>query len=136
MSEGEVFPVPAAWAKRAKMNAQTYDAAVVQVETDADAYWTKVGKRLDWTVPFTQVKDTSFSKDDFHIRWYADGVLNVSVNCLDRHLDKRGDQVAIIWEGDDPTADEKITYRQLHERVCKEGLGEVFLPFALARIRL
>ena len=79
MSEGEVFPVPAAWAKRAKMNAQTYEAAVAQVETDPDGYWTQVAERLDWMTPFTQVKDTSFHKHPFHIRWYADGVPPVFV---------------------------------------------------------
>ncbi|MBP6545323.1 MAG: acetate--CoA ligase [Phenylobacterium sp.] len=119
MSEGEVFPVPAAWAKRAKMNAQTYDAAVAQVETDPDGYWTKVAERLDWMTPFTQVKDTSFHKHPFHIRWYADGVLNVSVNCLDRHLDKRGDQVAIIWESDEGEPWDNLTYRQLHAETCR-----------------
>ena len=119
MSEGEVFPVPAAWAKRAKMNAQTYEAAVQQVEADPDAYWTQIAGRLDWITPFTQVKDTSFHKDDFHIRWYADGVLNVSVNCLDRHLAKRGDQIAIIWESDEGTPWDNLTYRQLHAETCR-----------------
>ena len=69
--------------------------------------------------PYTEVKDAAFGKDDVHIRWYHDGELNVSYNCIDRHLEKRGDQVAIIWEGDDPNDDAKITYRELHEHVCK-----------------
>ncbi|HQT52345.1 MAG TPA: acetate--CoA ligase, partial [Phenylobacterium sp.] len=119
MSEGEVFPVPAAWAKRAKMNAQAYEAAVQRVETDPDGYWTQVASRLDWIKPFTQVKDTSFHKHPFHIRWYADGVLNVSVNCLDRHLETRGDQVAIIWESDEGTPWDNLTYRQLHAETCR-----------------
>ena len=76
-------------------------------------------KRLDWIKPYTKVKNTTYGPPDVSIKWYEDGTLNVSANCIDRHLAKRGDQVALIWEGDDPTQDEKITYRQLHERVCK-----------------
>ena len=118
MSEGEVFPVPKAWAERAHMDAAGYEAAVAQVETDPDAYWTKVAGRLDWSKPFTQVKDVSFNKDDFRISWYADGELNVSVNCLDRHLATRGDQRAIIWEADDGEWT-TLTYRELHAEVCR-----------------
>jgi len=118
VSEGEVFPVPAAWAKRAHMDAAGYEAAVREVEADPEAYWRKVANRLDWIAPFTQVKDTSFHKHPFHIRWYADGVLNVSVNCLDRHLATRGDQTAIIWEGDEGETT-TFTYRELHAEVCR-----------------
>jgi acetyl-CoA synthetase len=77
------------------------------------------GQRLDWIKPYTKVKDTSFKRDDFRIRWYQDGVLNVSANCIDRHLQKRGDQVAIIWEGDDPSQSKTITYKELHQQVCR-----------------
>ncbi|MDO8323529.1 MAG: acetyl-coenzyme A synthetase N-terminal domain-containing protein, partial [Phenylobacterium sp.] len=101
------------------MNAQAYEAAVQRVETDPDGYWTQVASRLDWIKPFTQVKDTSFHKHPFHIRWYADGVLNVSVNCLDRHLAERGDQVAIIWESDEGEPWDNLTYRQLHAETCR-----------------
>jgi acetyl-CoA synthetase len=86
---------------------------------DPSLFWGEMGKRLDWIKPYTRVKNTSYAPDKVSIKWYEDGVLNVSVNCIDRHLKKRADQVAIIWEGDDPTHDEKITYRQLHERVSK-----------------
>ena len=86
---------------------------------DPNGFWGEVGKRLDWIKPYTKVKNTSFAPGNVSIKWYEDGTLNVSANCIDRHLKKRADQVAIIWEGDDPTQDEKITYRQLHERVCK-----------------
>ncbi len=119
MSDDLVFPVPEAWAARAKMDAAGYDAAWREVETDPGAYWRKVGERLDWSEHFTTVKDTSFDKDEFHIRWFADGVLNASVNCLDRHLATRGDDVAIIWEGDDPADSRRITYAEAHAEVCR-----------------
>ena len=119
MSEGEVFPVPEAWAKRAQMNAADYDAAVARVEADPEGYWRDVAGRLDWITPPTVIKDTSFHKHPFHIRWYADGVLNVSVNCLDRHLAERGDQVAIIWESDEGEPWDRLTYRQLHAETCR-----------------
>ena len=119
MSDGEVFPVPAAWAKRTRMTAEAYEGALAQVETDPDAYWRGVAKTLTWSKPFTVVKDTSFDVDDFHIRWFADGELNVSVNCLDRHLKKRGDQVALIWESDEGTPWDALTYSQLHSEVCR-----------------
>ena len=120
MSDGEVFPVPEAWAEKAHMNAAAYEAALKRVKTDPEGYWTEIGQRLDWIQPFTQVKDVSFDKPDFRIRWYADGVLNVAANCLDRHLETRGDQTAIIWEPDDPkTPARHITYRELYENVCR-----------------
>jgi acetyl-CoA synthetase len=118
VSEGEVFPVPEAWAQKALMNAAGYEAAVAQVEADPDAYWTKVGNRLDWIKPFSVVKDVSFNKEDFRIRWFADGVLNLSVNCLDRHIPTRGDQVAIIWEGDGGETT-TLTYRELLAETCR-----------------
>ena len=118
MSEGEVFLVPEAWAQKALMNAAGYEAAVAQVEADPDAYWTKVGNRLDWIKPFSVVKDVSFNKEDFRIRWFADGVLNLSVNCLDRHIPTRGDQVAIIWEGDGGETT-TLTYRELLAETCR-----------------
>ncbi|HEY1447905.1 MAG TPA: acetyl-coenzyme A synthetase N-terminal domain-containing protein, partial [Caulobacteraceae bacterium] len=76
MSEGQEFPVPAEWAARARINAGGYDAAVRRVETDPEGYWSELGRRLDWIKPFTKAKDVSFAADDFHIRWYEDGVLN------------------------------------------------------------
>ena len=115
----EVFPVPADWAERARIDEPAYEAAMARVERDPQGYWRDLGERLDWIKPFTQVKDVSFAKEDFHIRWYADGVLNVSVNCIDRHLPARRDQTAFIWEGDDPTRSEHITYGKLHAEVCR-----------------
>jgi acetyl-CoA synthetase len=118
VSDGEVFPVQPEWAQRTHMDAAGYEAALQRVETDPQGYWTDVARRLDWTTFPTQIKDTSFHKHPFHIRWYADGVLNVSVNCLDRHLAERGDQVAIIWEGDDAEVT-TFTYSQLHAETCR-----------------
>jgi len=119
VSEGQVFQVPPAWAKRAHMDAAGYQAALKRVESDPDGFWREVGERLDWIEPFTEVKDVSFEADDFHIRWFADGVLNVCVNCLDRHLPGRADQVAFIFEGDNPADSRTITYREVHAEVCR-----------------
>ena len=119
MSDDLVFPVPAEWAAKAHMDAAGYEAALKQVETDPDGYWAQVASRLDWIKPFTVVKDVSFDKADFRIRWYADGVLNVSANCIDRHLPQRANDTAIIWEGDDPADSKHITYGELHAEVCR-----------------
>jgi len=119
IAENELFPVAADWAKRAWIDAGKYQAMYQQSVRDPEGFWGEQGKRLDWLKPYTKVKDVSFAKEDLHIRWYHDGVLNVSANCIDRHLAKRGDQTAIIWEGDDPTKAEHITYKQLHAEVCK-----------------
>ena len=119
MSEEQVFPVPAEWAARAHMDAAGYQAACEAVEHNPDAFWASVASRLDWMTPPTKMKDVSFDKADFHIRWFEDGVLNVSVNCLDRHLAQRGDQVAFIWEGDDPADSKTVTYREAHAEVCR-----------------
>jgi acetyl-CoA synthetase len=115
----QLFPVPTDWAEKAHINAAGYEAAVARVESDPDGYWRDVASRLDWIKPFSVVKDVSFDKADFRIRWYADGVLNVSANCIDRHLPARKDDVAIIWEGDDPADSKKVTYGELHAEVCR-----------------
>ncbi|MEP7098240.1 MAG: acetate--CoA ligase, partial [Dokdonella sp.] len=86
---------------------------------DPEGFWRRIGQRLDWSKPYTQVKDTSFDAADLHIRWYADGELNLATNCLDRHLATRGDKTAIIWEGDNPADSKRISYRELHAEVCK-----------------
>jgi acetyl-CoA synthetase len=119
VSDGEVFPVPEEWAKRALMDAAGYEAAVARVESDPEGYWRDIAGRLDWMTPPTRIKDVSFNREDFHIEWYADGVLNVSANCVDRHLETRGDQIAIVWESDDGSSYDALTYRQLHAEVCR-----------------
>jgi acetyl-CoA synthetase len=119
MSDSEVFPVPQEWAGRAHMDAAAYEAAYRRAQQEPQAFWSEVARRLDWVTFPTDIKDVSFEKEDFHIRWYGDGVLNASVNCLDRHLPERADQTAIIWEADDPHVANRITYRELHSRVCR-----------------
>jgi acetyl-CoA synthetase len=118
MSE-KVYNVPAEWAARAFLDNEKYLAMYKRSVEDPNGFWGEAGKRIDWIKPYTKVKNTSYGPGNVSIKWYEDGTLNASYNCIDRHLKKRADQVAIIWEGDDPTHDEKITYRQLHERVCK-----------------
>lgn len=119
MSEEKVYPVSPEIAAAAHIDNEKYQAMYEQSVNDPDAFWGEAGKRLDWFKPYTKVKNTSFDPHNVDIRWYEDGTLNASYNCLDRHLETRGDQVAIIWEGDDPSDSENITYRDLHERVCK-----------------
>ncbi len=119
MSEQKVYPVDPAFAAKAHIDNDTYQAMYEQSVNDPDAFWGEQGKRLDWFKPYTKVKHTSFDPHNVDIKWFEDGELNASYNCLDRHLDTRGDQVAIIWEGDSPEDDEKITYRDLHARVCR-----------------
>ena len=119
MSERTIFPVTAGTAKGAHIDAAAYEAMYRRSVEDPESFWAEQAGRLDWITPFTKVKDVSWAKDDLHIRWFEDGTLNASANCLDRHLAARGEQTAIIWEGDDPALSEHITYRDLHERVCK-----------------
>ncbi len=114
-----VYNVPAEWASKAWVDNEKYLAMYNRSIEDANGFWGEAGKRIDWMKPYTKVKNTSYDPANVSIKWYEDGTLNLSANCIDRHLAKRGDQVAIIWEGDDPTQDEKITYKQLHERVSK-----------------
>lgn len=111
--------VPDDFASRALVTAASYEDLYAQSISDPDTFWAEQAKRLDWITPFTKVKNTSYSYPDVSIKWYEDGVLNVSANCIDRHLETRGDQTAIIWEGDDPSVDKHITYKQLHEHVCR-----------------
>ena len=119
----EKFPVPDEWAKRTWVDETKYQEMYQSSIDDPEGFWGEQGKRLDWIKPYTKVKDTSFDAGDLHVKWYYDGVLNASANCLDRHLEKRGGQVAIIWEGDNPADDDKLTYRDLHERVCRFANG-------------
>ncbi len=119
----DTYPVPDDWAKRAWADNDKYLKMYEESVEDPESFWEEQGKRIDWIEPYTKVKDVSYDESDLHIRWYHDGVLNASANCLDRHLASRGDQVAIIWEGDDPSDDAKITYKQLHEKVCKLANG-------------
>ena len=114
-----VYPVPAEWAAKAKVDAGRYKALYAEAASDPEGFWRREAQRLDWISPFGKVKDTSFDEADFRIRWFEDGVLNVSANCIDRHAAQRGDAVAILWEGDTPGEDRRITYRELHAEVCR-----------------
>ncbi len=118
MSEVQLHRVQPAWRKNALIDNDTYLKWYRDSLRNPDKFWAKHGKRIDWFKPFTKVKNTSFT-GKVSIRWFEDGLTNVSYNCIDRHLKKRGDQVAIIWEGDNPYDDRKITYRELYEHVCR-----------------
>ncbi|PPC78530.1 acetate--CoA ligase [Pokkaliibacter plantistimulans] len=119
MSDIKVYPVDKEGAKSAWINEESYEQLYQQSVDSPDVFWADQAKRLDWITPFTKVKNTSFDPHNVSIRWFEDGELNVSQNCLDRHLTTRGDQVAIIWEGDSPDESLNITYKELHEQVCK-----------------
>ncbi len=114
-----LYPVPKSFAETAQVTRADYEQLYAQSLADPEGFWGRIGRRIDWIREFSRVKDTSFAEDDCHIRWFYDGKLNVSSNCLDRHLHARADKTAIIWESDDPNRAEHISYRQLHERVCQ-----------------
>ena len=119
MSDHSYFPVPNDIAKSAHVDNDGYLEMYKRSVEDAEGFWAEHGKRVEWKKPYTQVKDVTYGSDKVEIKWFYDGELNVAHNCIDRHLEKRADQVAIIWEGDDPSEDAKITYRELHQHVCK-----------------
>ncbi|MCP3056768.1 acetate--CoA ligase [Aurantimonas marianensis] len=114
-----IIQVKNEWKARAKLTNDDYEAWYRRSVEDPDGFWGEHGKRVDWMTPFTKVKNTSFAPGNIDIRWFEDGTLNVAANCIDRHLDKRGDQTAILWEGDDPSESKAITYRELHAEVCR-----------------
>ena len=118
MSE-KIYDVSADWAKRAYVDDAKYREMYARSVKDPNGFWGEHGKRIDWIKPFTKVENVSFAPGNISIKWFEDGELNVAWNCIDRHLEKRGDQTAIIWEGDDPSESKHITYRQLHDEVCK-----------------
>ena len=115
----KLYPVNPSFAAAARLRHDDYTRLYAESVNDPEGFWGRIGQRLDWIKPPTKIKDVSFDAKDLHIRWYEDGELNVSANCLDRQLATRGDKVAIIFEGDDPKASRKITYRELHVEVCK-----------------
>ena len=131
MSDDLVFEVPENVRAATLVDEAKYQEMYAESLRDPDAFWGEHGKRIDWIRPYTKVKNTLYSKEDVSIKWYEDGTLNACVNCIDRHLEARGDDIAIIWEGDEPDQDAKITYRQLYEEVCRfanvlkqQGLGK------------
>jgi acetyl-CoA synthetase len=115
----KVYPVPAQWKKQALVSDAQYKKMYAESIAAPDKFWAKHAKRIDWFKAPKKIKNSSFAYDNVSIKWFEDGILNVSVNCIDRHLKKRANQTAIIWEGDDPYYDKKITYRELYEHVCR-----------------
>ncbi|MGA7530049.1 MAG: acetate--CoA ligase, partial [Pseudolabrys sp.] len=118
MSE-KIYDVPADWRKRAYADGAKYKEMYARSIKDPNGFWADQAKRIDWIKPFSKVKNSSYDPTDVSIKWFEDGTLNVCHNCVDRHLAKRGDQTAILWEGDDPKDDKKLTYNQLHAEVCR-----------------
>ena len=119
MSENRTFPPSDEGASRAHIDIQGYQKAYAESLSDPDSFWAEHGKRIDWIQPYTKISDVSYDKPDVHIKWYEDGTLNASANCLDRHLETRGNKTAILWEGDDPADAKHITFKELHAQVCR-----------------
>jgi len=120
MSENKTYPPASDFVAHAHVNAAQYKEMYAQSINDPDTFWGEAGKRLDWIKPYSKVKNTTFAYPDVSIKWYEDGSLNAAANCIDRHLETRGDQVAIVWEPDNPDDDSRhITYRELHEQVSR-----------------
>ncbi|HEU5018312.1 MAG TPA: acetate--CoA ligase [Pseudolabrys sp.] len=115
----KIYDIPADWQKRAFVDDAKYREMYVRSIKDPDGFWREEAKRLDWMKPFSKIKNTHFGAADVSVKWFEDGTLNACYNCVDRHLAKRGDQTAIIWEGDDPKDDKKLTYKELHAEVCR-----------------
>jgi acetyl-CoA synthetase len=118
MSE-KIYEIPAEWTKRAFVSEAEYKKMYASSLADPDGFWAEQGKRIHWMKHFSNVKNTSFAKENVSIKWFEDGATNVAYNCIDRHLHTRGNQTAIIWEGDDPKDSKHITYQQLHDEVCR-----------------
>ncbi|MBT8068801.1 MAG: acetate--CoA ligase [Gammaproteobacteria bacterium] len=115
----KTYPVIPAARERTHVDQARYQDMYTQSVDDNVEFWSEQARRINWIKPFSKVKDVSWDRKDVFIRWYEDGTLNACYNCIDRHLETRGDQTAIIWEGDDPTRDLHITYKELHQRVCR-----------------
>ncbi|RKQ72011.1 acetyl-coenzyme A synthetase [Litorimonas taeanensis] len=115
----KTYSVPSEFLEASNIRAEQYASMYAASLADPEAFWGEMGCRLDWITPYTKVKNVSWDKNDLSVKWYEDGVLNVSVNCIDRHLDARGDKTAIIWEGDEPSDSHSYSYRELHREVCR-----------------
>ena len=118
MTADKIFPVPENYKNSAHVTKEIYEDLCQQAETDSEKFWDKIGKRVDWIKPYSKIKDVTWSKKNVDINWYYDGKLNVSENCIDRHLKDNADDIAIIWEGDNPDESLKISYKELHKKVC------------------
>ncbi len=118
-----IYPVFENIKNNALVDNEQYQAMYQQSIDDPEAFWAEHGQRLDWITPYTKVKNTSFDKGHISIKWFEDGQLNASYNCIDRHLKDKADKTALIWEGDDPSQSEHISYQQVHDEVCKLANG-------------
>ena len=118
MTADKIFPIPENYKNSAHVTKEIYEDLCQQAETDSEKFWDKIGKRVDWIKPYSKIKDITWSKKNVDINWYYDGKLNVSENCIDRHLKDKADDIAIIWEGDNPDESLKISYKELHKKVC------------------
>ena len=118
MTADKIFPIPENYKNSAHVTKEIYEDLCQQAETDSEKFWDKIGKRVDWIKPYSKIKDVTWSKKSVDINWYYDGKLNVSENCIDRHLKDKADDIAIIWEGDNPEESLKISYKELHKKVC------------------
>jgi len=118
-----IFKVPKKWTKSAYVDKAQYEKKYKLSIKDNDGFWKKEGKRIDWIKPYKKIKDVKYSKTDVKIKWYYDGTLNASANCIDRHLKDKKNKTAIIWVGDDPKDSKQISYKELHENVCKAANG-------------
>ncbi|MDC0032776.1 acetate--CoA ligase [Pelagibacteraceae bacterium] len=123
MSDNELFKVSNEWSSGSLIDSHKYNKWYQNSFDNNEEFWNEHGRRIDWVKPYSKVKNVNYHKNDFCIKWYEDGSLNASSNCIDRHLKERADQVAIIWEGDDPNDSKLITYKELHEQVCKFSNG-------------
>ena len=124
----KTHPIIATAAARTRVDQSRYLQMYQQSVQDNSGFWSEQARRINWIKPFSKIKDVSYDQQDLHIRWFEDGTLNACYNCLDRHLETRAEQTAIIWEGDDPQRDKHITYRELRQQVCRmanvlKGLG-------------
>ena len=115
----EIVPVSGEWARSARVDDAGYREMYRRSIEDPEGFWAEHGRCVDWIRPYSRIRDVSYAPDDVHVRWFEDGTLNASANCLDRHLETRGDKTAVIWEGDDPADSRKLTYRELHAEVCR-----------------
>src|SRR3569833_1005419 len=119
MSDDKIYEISAEWKQRGFVNEAKYQEMYQRSVKDPNGFWAEQAKRIDWIRPFHKVKNTSYAPDNVSIKWFEDGTLNAAYNCIDRHLPKRANQTAIIWEGDDPKDDKTITYQELHDEVCR-----------------
>ena len=119
----QVIKVSENWSKQAFVNKSKYQKKYNLSVKENEKFWRKEGKRITWIKPYTKIKDIKYSKEDVKIKWFYDGTLNASANCIDRHLKKNAKKTAIIWVGDDPTNSKRISYKELHKNVCKAANG-------------